>query len=120
MRRRVTGALEAEILAVLSMADRPVSPGEMLDALGNDIAYSTVTTILARLTQKGLVRRTRVGRRYDYELTTPEAEVAAGQMHERLRRSGDRTGVLRRFVTELDADETEALRQLLAQLDAEP
>jgi predicted transcriptional regulator len=119
MARRALGALEAEILAVLSKASEPVSPGALVEALESEVSYSTVTTILARLVQKGYVTRTRHGRRYDYELTIAEADVAAGQMYERLQRSGDRVGVLRQFVGELDTDEAAALRALLEQLDAD-
>lgn len=115
MKKRATGVLEAEILAALSVADEPMSPAALREAIGNDVTYSTVTTILARLIQKGQVTRVRTGRRYDYILEVEEADLAASQMYDRLRRSGDRVGVLRRFVTELGPDEAVALRDLLGE-----
>jgi predicted transcriptional regulator len=112
------GVLEAEVLAALSAAGRPLSPQELLDGLGDaDLAYSTVTTVLTRLAAKGLVVRERAGRHYAYRLAVDEAQVVAGQMYDRLARSGDRSGVLRQFVTELGADDAVALRALLQELD---
>ena len=60
--RREPGELEAEVLAALWAADGPLTAGDLVDALGRDLAYNTVLTILTRLHQKGAVRREWAGR----------------------------------------------------------
>ena len=115
--RRDPGTLEAEVLGLLSRADAPVSPRELQVALGGELAYSTVTTVLRRLTRKGMVERARVGRRFCYVAIADQAAVVADRMHADLRRSGNRNGVLQRFLSELDDDEAASLRAMLDELD---
>jgi predicted transcriptional regulator len=115
--RRKTGALEAEVMAHLSNADVPLTPTDLVDSFDGTLAYTTLTTILTRLAQKGLVERHRVGRSYAYTLTVREADVVGRQLYERLHNSGDRSGVLQRFIAELTDDETGELREILEQLD---
>ena len=64
--RRPMGALEAEVLDVLWHADGPVTPADVRTAMGTDLAYTTVMTILVRLWEKGLTERTKQGRAYAY------------------------------------------------------
>ena len=45
--RRAAGELEAAVLAVLQAAGSPLSPGEVRDRLGGELAYTTVVTILS-------------------------------------------------------------------------
>ncbi|QYG94243.1 BlaI/MecI/CopY family transcriptional regulator [Iamia sp. SCSIO 61187] len=113
MPRRVMGALEGEVLAVLSAAGRPVTPAEVRDALDAEVAYTTVATVLARLQAKGFVTRTPSARTYVYELAVQESRIVADRMHGDLRRSSDRRGVLQQFVGDLDPDEAAELRSLL-------
>ena len=82
--RRPTGALEQEVLLQLWTLGRPATPAEVLDELDDDLAYTTVMTILTRLWQKGLVVRTRQGRAFAYEPAVSEAELTARRMHESL------------------------------------
>ena len=58
--RRPMGALEAEVLDVLWRADGPVTPADVRTAMGTDLAYTTVMTILVRLWEKGLTERTKL------------------------------------------------------------
>ena len=51
--RRAAGELEAAVLAVLQAAGSALSPGDVRDRLGGDLAYTTVVTILSRLHDKG-------------------------------------------------------------------
>ncbi len=53
--RRAAGELEAAVLAVLQAAGSPLSPGEVRDRLGGDLAYTPVVTILSRLHGKGVI-----------------------------------------------------------------
>lgn len=114
--RRKAGVLEAEIMAHLSNADAALTPTELVGLFEGELAHTTVATILTRLAEKGLVDRRRVGRGFAYELKVREADVVARQLHDRLKSSGDRTGVLQRFVAELSPEETEELRGILEEL----
>lgn len=116
-RRRDPGTLESEILGLLSSADRAVNPAELRTALGGDLSYSTITTVLTRLRAKRLVKRERSGRGYCYRLCVDEAVVVAARMRADLGRSGNRVGVLSRFVSALDDDEAASLRAILAELE---
>lgn len=111
--RRPMGSLESEVLAALWSADRPLSGDEVLEVTGIDLAYTTVTTILSRLWQKGLVDREREGRAYLYSPRISEADLAASRMHEQLARAGDREAALSRFVGALSKRDERVLRKLL-------
>jgi predicted transcriptional regulator len=111
--RRPRGTLEQEIVASLAAAGEPMTPAQVRDHLGGDLAYTTVMTVLARLTEKGLVTRERVGRAYAYSAIRDEAEVTARQMQRLLDAGDDRAAVLSRFVGVLSAEDERLLTDLL-------
>ncbi|OIK25523.1 hypothetical protein VT52_021655 [Streptomyces malaysiense] len=112
--RRPSGALEAEIMAVLWGADEPMTASAVRSALTPGLAYKTVLTVLGRLHTKGMLERERVGRAHAYRPRRESAQTSAERMKIALDRGHDRAAVLQRFVQTLDpADET-ALRALLA------
>jgi predicted transcriptional regulator len=111
--RREPGELEAEVLAALWAADAPLTAGEVVDALGDGLAYNTVQTILTRLHQKGAVRRELAGRAHAYTPVLDEAGLAARRMRAMLDRGGDHAAILTRFVGTLSPDEERTLTQLL-------
>lgn len=111
--RRAPGELEGEVMAALWAADRSLAPAEVLDALGGKLAYTTVTTSLTRLHDKGVVTRERVGRTYVYAPAMDEAGVTAAQMRTLLDRGGNRANVLARFVGGLDPEDEGLLARLL-------
>jgi predicted transcriptional regulator len=115
--RRAIGALEQEVLASLWAADSPATPAEVLRALDDDLAYTTVMTILTRLWDKGLVTRTRKGRAYAYAPTRSEAELAAERMHNLLAAASDRKAALTEFVGSLPARDARTLRALIEETD---
>jgi len=45
------------VLAVLRAAGEPLTPAQVLEALGGTAAYNTIQTILTRLLEKGLTQR---------------------------------------------------------------
>lgn len=110
LKRRPSGALEAEILAVLWDADAPMTAGQVLVALPGELAYTTIMTILSRLHAKGIVSRSAVGRAYLYRPVEGRAEMAAKRMADVLERTGDQSDVLSRFVARLGPAELEALK----------
>jgi predicted transcriptional regulator len=111
--RRGSGQLEAEVLSVLWAAEGPLTPAQLQSALGRELAYNTVHTILTRLCDKGLVVRTSIGGRPGYAPAQGAAEWAASQMRAVLDRGKDRAAILHRFVSSLDPDDEQALRDFL-------
>ena len=113
--RRAAGELEAAVLSVLQAAGSALSPGEVRDRLGGDLAYTTVVTILSRLHAKGVLERRKAGRAFLYMPVADEPGLAARRMARVLNAEPDREAVLARFVSGLsDADE-ELLRRMLGE-----
>ena len=114
--RRPAGGLESEVLAALWAADRPLTPGEVSDAVGGELAYTTVQTILTRLHRKGAVVREQAGRAHAYRPVIDDAGLAAQRMRSMLDRNGDHAAVLTRFVGTLTPDDEATLAKLLGDL----
>jgi predicted transcriptional regulator len=111
--RRGPGALEAEVLAVLWSAAEPLSPTDVQARLEDDLAYTTVVTILTRLHDKGVATREKHGRSFRYHAVDDEAGLAARKMTKVLDSEPDRGSVLARFVTQLSGSDEATLRALL-------
>ncbi|WP_373465030.1 BlaI/MecI/CopY family transcriptional regulator [Streptomyces luteogriseus] len=77
------------------------------------LARTTVTTILTRLHDKGVVGRARQGRGYAYFPVEDAPGLTARRMHSELDRDTDRETVLARFVARLSDDDEQILRDLL-------
>jgi len=105
------------VLAALAAATEPVSAGDVRAALGGTLAYTTVTTVLYRLTAKGRVVRQSRGRVYVYALVRDQAEITARHMRRVLDSDDDRAGVLAHFVGSLTVEEEATLIRLLADAD---
>lgn len=112
--RRAKGSLESEVLAALWAADGPLTPAEVAAAIGGDLAYTTVQTILVRLHAKGAVAREQVGRAFTYTPVLDDAGLTADRMQALLDKGGDRVAVLSRFVGALSSEDETALAELLA------
>ena len=117
MGRRPRGILEQEVVAALAASPGPMTPAQVRDQLGGHLAYTTVMTVLARLSEKGLVTRQRVGRAYAYAAVRDEAEVTARQMQRLLDAGDDRAAVLSRFVGVLSDDDERLLIDLLRSVE---
>jgi predicted transcriptional regulator len=113
--RRAAGELEAAVLAVLQTAESPLSPGEVRDRLGGDLAYTTVVTILSRLHGKGVLDRRKAGRAFLYAPVADEPGLAARRMAQMLDAEPDREVVLARFVSGLSGEDEELLRRMLGE-----
>ncbi|MFE6699238.1 BlaI/MecI/CopY family transcriptional regulator [Streptomyces sp. NPDC057718] len=111
--RRPAGELEASVLAALCAARRPQSVAEVRAAIPQELARTTVATLLARLHEKGVVART-AGRRGFMYLAVEDAHgLTARRMHQELDQDEDRSTVLARFVEGLSADDEAELKRLL-------
>jgi predicted transcriptional regulator len=114
MARRPRGSLERDIRDVLATSGQAMTPAQVRDALGDDLAYTTVMTVLARMHDKGEVARRSAGRGYAYSIEDA-AEITARRMQRLLADDGtDRVAVLTRFVGTLEPGDEHLLRSLLA------
>jgi predicted transcriptional regulator len=114
--RRHPGELESSVLSVLWAAPGPLTPAEIQRALGGGLARTTVSTILSRLHEKGVVERSRSGRAFAYAAAREAADapgLAARRMRSELDKEQDREAVLARFVSGLSDEDEEHLRRLL-------
>jgi len=111
--RRAQGALDSQVLAVLRTADAPVTAAWVRERLGDDLACTTVMTVLSRLLGEQAVSRRRQSRSFAWEAAGDEAGLAALRMRKVLDRERDRRAVPGRFVTALPADDERVLRDLL-------
>jgi predicted transcriptional regulator len=111
------GPLEAEVMAVMWRAGRPLPVREVAAELNAPrdaaLAYTTVMTVMSRLAGKGILVRSRSGRRFVYAPVAADiAEIAVRSV---LAEFGD--AALARFVerVELDPPLRERLRRLMEQ-----
>ncbi len=112
---RGLGPLESEVMGVLWRADTPLAVRDVVAQLnvGRDapLAYTTVMTVMTRLTSKKVLGRSRPGRRFVYApLAADSAEIAVRSV---LDQFGD--AALARFVerVELDARLRNRLKRLM-------
>ena len=112
------GRLEAEVMAVLWRSDTPLLVRQVAAALNSDrakpLAYTTVMTVMSRLAGKGLLSRSRSGRRFVY--TPAVADIAEVAVRSVLDEFGD--AALARFVERAELDPV--LRERLRRLTEEP
>jgi predicted transcriptional regulator len=104
-------------MGVLWAHDQPLSATGVQQALGGDLAYNTVQTILIRLHDKELLERRKEGRGHVYWPVRDAAATAAEQMRATLADRPDRQAVLQQFAASLDEADAAALRQLLSVTD---
>lgn len=109
------GPLEAELLAVLWRAGGWLSGPEVHAALNarRPLAYTTVSTVLIRLWQKGHLERVRDGRAFAYRPVRTREEHTAARMAALLADLDDRPRALSWFLELLDDGERAQLRRLL-------
>jgi predicted transcriptional regulator len=111
--RRGAGELAGQVLGILHAAGEPMSPADVRERLGGELAYTTVVTILSRLHAKGVLDRERAGRAYRYTPVADEPGLAARRMASVLAAESDREAVLARFVSGLSDEDEQALRRML-------
>ena len=93
-------------------------PAEVQAAVGGDLAYTTVMTILVRLHEKGVIERTKVGRAFAYRPVVAETEVVAEQVRRLFAHGNDRAAVLQGLNDGLRPEDETMLRAMLAEIDA--
>jgi predicted transcriptional regulator len=63
---KMLGSLQAKIMDITWKAERPLKPAEVLEQLGEGYAYTTVMTILKRLSERKILTRKMEGKVYLY------------------------------------------------------
>ncbi len=115
------GELERAVMEVLWARDEPLSVRAVHAALGDrGLAYTTVMTVLTRLANKGVVRRSRQGRAWLYRPAAGREAYVAELMLEALELSGDRGSALVHFANSVTSDEAYALRKALLRGESAP
>ena len=116
MTRRADGELETDVLRALWQLDRPAAPGDVLEEMQTNLAYTSIATVLMRLCDKGLATRTRAGRAYLYAAAASEAELTAQRISSMLDATSDRQSALAGFAKALDPADVAQLATLLKTL----
>lgn len=111
------GALEAEVLSRLWATTDAMTPADVVAAMDDPPAYTTVMTILTRLWKKGLVTREPRGRAYAYRPVVDEAQFAAQKMRASLDSAANREAALSHFVGALTKRDERALRRIIGEPD---
>ena len=111
------GDLQLAILRIL-WSRGEASASDVHSALKRDLAPTTVSTMLAKMEKRGLVRHRTEGRRFLYEATLSETEThekLVGNLVEKLY-SGDPAGLVNHLLkyAEIDPDELVRLRSLIS------
>jgi len=126
MPRSNLGDLERSVIETLwDAGDAWLTVREVHESLAKsrDIAYTTVMTVLDRMTRKDLVERERDGRAWRYRPTQSRGAMTAEVMRQALgefteeTNPRDRAAALVAFVGEASASDRRALREALATLE---
>lgn len=112
----VLGELEHSIMEVLWGADEPLSVRSVHETLlrRRELAYTTVMTVLDRLSKKHMVARTLDGRAWLYTPVVDMPQLVANEVGALLDESADRRAdTLRAIADRLTPLDREQLRALL-------
>jgi predicted transcriptional regulator len=117
------GDLERAVMDHLWSTSQPQTVRQVHEALSEqrDLAYTTVMTVLQRLAKKNLVSQLRDDRAPRYAPVHGRDELVAGMLVDALDQasdSGSRQAALVHFVERVGADEAEALRRALDELES--
>ncbi|MFC5744502.1 BlaI/MecI/CopY family transcriptional regulator [Actinomadura rugatobispora] len=109
------GELEAVVMDRMWSYGHPANVRQVLEDLQQtrSIAYTTVMTVMDNLHTKGWLRRKRQGRAYLYEPVSSREGYTAKLMREALATSDNQAAALVHFLSDLSAEESEALHTAL-------
>jgi predicted transcriptional regulator len=113
--RQVMGELEEEIMeCVWELGPASVKDVHRCLLAKRDIAYTTVMTVMSRLSEKGLLARRPEGRAFIYSAAAPRDEYCAGVVRDFMdgMLAGASKPVLSHFVETLTADDAAQLDML--------
>ena len=76
MKSLVLGKLEQEILSILWASKKPLPVRAVLQKSKAEYAYTTVMTVMGRMVKKGILKRIKNGKSFDYTYTQNKKEYA--------------------------------------------
>jgi predicted transcriptional regulator len=117
------GDLERTVMDQLWSTAEPQTARQVQEALSarREFAYTTILTVLHRLAGKGLVRQIREERAHRYASERSRDQLVAELLVDALAQAGGprgRRAALVHFVERVGADEVDAIRRGLAELEA--
>jgi predicted transcriptional regulator len=116
------GPLEMEVLGILNSSPEELTVSQIQDQLkesGNELAYTTVMTVLVRLHAKGLVQRRKESRYFLYSATRRK-DATPLRIFEKVKNSLFGSEKLKPIMSLLDSDEKlskEELQELRKAID---
>ncbi|MGH2796384.1 MAG: BlaI/MecI/CopY family transcriptional regulator [Thermoleophilaceae bacterium] len=107
------GSLQRRVLGALAKRG-PSTVRQLTEALDDRFAYTTVLTVLAKLHEKGVVRRAKVGKGYVYEALFTPADLRDRMAQHLVNELVDDFGevALAHFATALDAVDRRRIEKL--------
>ena len=110
------GELESAVMDVVWSAGDPLTVRQVQAALAAErlLAYTTVQTVMDRLTRKGLLVRRPEGKANAYSAARSREDHTASAMQEVLHGTPDTAAALLHFVALMDEEQEQALRAALA------
>lgn len=108
------GELERSVMTLLWDSGQRLSANEVCDQLEEDLAVTTVLTVLSRLEKKNLVQRERTTRPHRYAAVASREEHTVEMLNEVLGTASDREAVLARFIGGVSESEAASLRRILS------
>ena len=70
------GELEQKVMEVLWASPQPLKPSDVQAKLKGDYAYTTIMTVMSRLSDKKIIKRTKSGNHYLYQPLSTKDEFA--------------------------------------------
>lgn len=108
------GELERSVMTLLWDSGEHLSANEVCEQLEEDLAVTTVLTVLSRLEKKTMVKRERSSRPHRYSATASREEHTVEMLNEVLGTAPDREAVLARFIGGVSEAEAASLRRILS------
>lgn len=112
-KQRGGGELESAVMEVLWDSGGWLTPGEVQESLGADLAYNTVHTILSRLWDKQRLDRQLDGRSHVYRPVQSRDEYVASRMGMLLGEAKDRSVAMVGFLESLEEGDRDQMRRML-------
>ncbi|MEY3561125.1 MAG: hypothetical protein RL068_277 [Actinomycetota bacterium] len=115
MSKRKQGELEAEILGCLWDRPEGLTSQQILALLGDEeLAITTVLTVLSRLSDKGMVEREQAGgRTLLFKSTKTREQHTAGMLLAAMEHSDNPALVFSHFASQLSESQIESLKKAL-------
>ncbi|WP_066638677.1 BlaI/MecI/CopY family transcriptional regulator [Serinicoccus hydrothermalis] len=123
LRSTSLGDLERVVMEILWSEGPGLSVRDVIDQLAQrdhdkELAYTTVMTVLDRLSKKGIAERTRDGRAWRYSAAASREQLAATALRSALDTvKADRTAAMLHFLDDASPGELDDLRAALAEVE---